>query len=370
MRVSGSQFGVSGPAAGLAVIVLNSIQRLGHWQSFLLAVFIAGMLQVAMGYARMGKITRFFPASVIGGMLTGIGLIIILNQVPHAVGYTGRAGGILSGGVSAIPGQFTAGALVIAALSMLVLVFWECVLIKKSRIFMVIQGPLVVVLAGIGLNQLFIRCFPAMTLRPEQLVSIPQSTSLESFLALFTFPDFNQILNYQVWLVAVTIAVIASIETLFSLEATDKLDPLKRKTPPNRELAAQGFGNILCGLIGGLPITQVIVRSSANICFGARTKLSIIIHGILLLISAIAIPALLNMIPLASLACILIVVGYKLAKPVVFKNMYALGHSQFVPFIATVCGILAMDMLKGIGVGMVFAIAYKRWGPSSISRAT
>ncbi|MCC5929923.1 MAG: SulP family inorganic anion transporter [Cyclobacteriaceae bacterium] len=356
--LSGSPLGVSGPAAGLAVIVLTAITTLGSWDTFLLAVVIAGVLQVAMGYAKMGVITYYFPVSVIKGMLTGIGLIIILKQIPHALGYTGGAEGLFSGGIAAISTLFTPAALIVAFVSMFILIFWENVLMKKSKLFMIIQGPLVVVFAGIGLSYIFINFFPALAFRPDQLVTIPVSTDFESFKALFTFPDFSQIGNYNVWIVAVTIAVIASIETLLSVEATDKLDPYKRKTPTNRELKAQGVGNVLSGLIGGLPITQVIVRSSANISFGGKTKMSAIIHGFFLMISAISIPVLLNMIPLAALACVLIVVGYKLAKPVVFKSMYKLGSAQFVPFAATVAGILATDLLKGIGIGMAFAIFY------------
>jgi MFS superfamily sulfate permease-like transporter len=356
--LSGSPLGVSGPAAGLAVIVLTSITTLGSWEAFLLAVVIAGLLQVAMGYAKMGVITYYFPVSVIKGMLTGIGLIIILKQIPHALGYAGGSESLFSAGFAAIISFFTPAALIVTAISMFILIFWENVLMKKSKLFMIIQGPLVVVFASVGLNYLFINFFPAISFRPDQLVTIPVTTDFESFKALFTFPDFSQILNYNVWIVAVTIAVIASIETLLSVEATDKLDPYKRKTPTNRELKAQGIGNLISGMIGGLPVTQVIVRSSANISFGGKTKMSAIIHGFFLLISAISIPVLLNMIPLAALACVLIVVGYKLAKPVVFKSMYKLGAVQFVPFAATVVGILATDLLKGIGIGMAVAIFY------------
>lgn len=356
--LSGSPLGVSGPAAGLAVIVLTSITTLGNWEAFLLAVVIAGVLQVAMGYAKMGVITYYFPVSVIKGMLTGIGLIIILKQIPHALGYVRGSDGLFSAGIAAMISFFTPAALIVTAVSMFILIFWDNVLMKKSKLFMIIQGPLVVVFASVGLNYLFINFFPAISFRPDQLVTIPVTTDFESFKALFTFPDFSQIFNYNVWIVAVTIAVIASIETLLSVEATDKLDPYKRKTPTNRELKAQGVGNMLSGLIGGLPITQVIVRSSANISFGGKTKMSAIIHGFFLMISAISIPVLLNMIPLAALACVLIVVGYKLAKPVVFKSMYKLGSAQFVPFVATVGGILATDLLKGIGIGMAVAIFY------------
>lgn len=365
---SGSSLGVSGPAAGLAVIVLTSIATLGSWPAFLLAVVLAGVIQLIMGFAKAGFIAYFFPSSVIKGMLTGIGLLIILKQIPHALGYDKDAEGDLSyfqtdGGttLSSITKAFdvlTPGAILIAALSITILILWDKVLTKKHKLFQLIQGPIVVVILGIVMNYLFQSGILHFSLAADQVVRLPVAHSLTEFFGQFTFPDFSAITNAEVWKIAVVLAIVASLETLLSVEATDKLDPFKRVTPTNRELKAQGLGNIVSGLIGGLPITQVIVRSSANISFGGKTKMSAILHGVFLLISAITIAGLLNMIPLASLAAILLMVGYKLAQPALFKQMYKLGWEQFVPFGATVIGILATDLLKGITIGIIFGIFY------------
>ena len=365
---SGSPLGVSGPAAGLAVIVLTSIAAIGSWPAFLLAVVLAGFLQLIMGFAKAGFIAYFFPNSVIKGMLTGIGLLIILKQIPHALGYDKDAEGDLSyfqtdNGTtfSSITNAFNAitpGALLISAIAIAILIFWDKVLIKKHKVFQVIQGPIVVVVLGIAMNYMYQTGVLNFSLAADQVVRLPVANSLTDFIGFFTFPDFSAITNFKVWEVAVVLAIVASLETLLCVEATDKLDPYKRVTPTNRELKAQGLGNVLSGMIGGLPITQVIVRSTANITFGGKTKMSAILHGVFLLISAITIAGLLNMIPLASLAAILIIVGYKLAKPALFKQMYNLGWEQFIPFVATVIGILATDLLKGITIGMLFGIFY------------
>ena len=363
---SGSPLGVSGPAAGLAVIVFGAINNLG-WEAFLLSVIVAGMLQVTMGYLRLGIIAYYFPTSVIKGMLTGIGLIIILKQIPHALGYDSDYEGDLSfqtaegNTFSNLETAFeviTPGALLISAISLLILILWDAVLIKKHKIFGLIQGPVVVVICGIILNQLFQKGVLPFSLTKEQLVNIPVASTVGDFFGQFSLPDFSHFTNVNIYVTAVVLALIASLETLLCVEATDKLDPFKRTTPTNQELKAQGLGNMISGLIGGLPITQVIVRSSTNITFGGRTKASTILHGFFLLLSAMAIPHIINMIPLASLACILFVVGYKLAKPALFKAMYNLGWSQFVPFMATVIGIVFTDLLKGITIGMAVSIFY------------
>lgn len=365
---SGSPLGVSGPAAGLAVIVLTSIAALGSWPAFLLAVVLAGILQLIMGFAKAGFIAYFFPSSVIKGMLTGIGLLIILKQIPHALGYDKDAEGDLSyfqtdGGttLSSITKALevlTPGAILIAVISIAILILWDKVLTKKHKVFQLLQGPIVVVILGIVMNYMFQSGTLNFSLAEDQLVRLPVANNLSEFFSQFTFPDFTAITNIEVWKIAVVLAIVASLETLLCVEATDKLDPSKRVTPTNRELKAQGLGNIVSGLIGGLPVTQVIVRSSANISFGAKTKMSAILHGVFLLISAITIAGLLNMIPLASLAAILIMVGYKLAKPSLFKVMYKLGWEQFIPFAATVVGILATDLLKGITIGIIFGVFY------------
>ena len=366
---SGSPLGVSGPAAGLAVIVLTSIATLGgSYQAFLTAVVIAGVIQLALGYAKAGFIAYFFPSSVIKGMLTGIGLLIILKQIPHALGWDKDVEGddafLQADGqntFSEIARAFefiTPGALLIAGVSLAILILWDTVLTKKHKIFQLIQGPIVVVVLGILFNLAYVNGILPFSLNDKQIVSVPVPNSMADFIGQFTFPDFSAITNFEVWKIAIVLAIVASLETLLCVEATDKLDPDKRVTPTNRELKAQGLGNIVSGLIGGLPVTQVIVRSSANINFGGKTKMSAILHGVFLLISAIFIASLLNLIPLASLAAILLMVGYKLAKPSLFKQMYKLGWEQFIPFTSTVVAILATDLLKGITVGILFGIFY------------
>jgi MFS superfamily sulfate permease-like transporter len=363
--LSGSQLGVSGPAAGLAVIVLTAIQDLGSFQIFLMAVVIGGVFQLLLGYMKAGIIGYYFPSSVIKGMLSGIGIIIFLKQIPHAVGYDKDYEGSLTfsnpdghNTFSELFYMFEAmsmGAIIISSVSILLLILWEQPFMKKIKVFQIVQGPLVVVGLGIILNLIF-QNMNVFTLNAEQVVSIPVADSIGDFINQFTFPDFSAISNSAVWVTGITIAVVASLETLLCLEATDKLDPFKRVTPANRELKAQGVANIVSGLIGGLPITQVIVRSSTNIQSGGRTKASAIFHGIILLGSAMAIPFLLNLIPLASLAAILFLVGYKLAKPALFKQMYSLGQTHFVPFIVTISGIVFTDLL--IGMGLSVAIFY------------
>jgi SulP family sulfate permease len=366
---SGSPLGVSGPAAGLAVIVVTSIATLGgSYQAFLTAVVLAGVIQLTLGYAKAGFIAYFFPSSVIKGMLTGIGLLIILKQIPHALGWDKDVEG--DDAFLQVDGQntfteiskafeyITPGALLIAGVSLAILILWDTVLTKKHKIFQLIQGPIVVVVLGILFNLAYTNGILPFSLNEKQIVSVPVPNSITDFLGQFTFPDFSVISNFEVWKIAIVIAIVASLETLLCVEATDKLDPDKRITPTNRELKAQGLGNIVSGLIGGLPVTQVIVRSSANINFGGKTKLSAILHGVFLLISALFIASLLNLIPLASLAAILLMVGYKLAKPSLFQQMYKLGWEQFIPFTATVVAIIATDLLKGITVGILFGIFY------------
>jgi len=366
---SGSPLGVSGPAAGLAVIVLTSIESLGgSWEAFLTAVVLAGAIQFALGYARAGFIAYFFPSSVIKGMLTGIGLLIVLKQIPHALGWDKDAEGDMA--LLQVDGQntfseivnaleaFTPGAMLIAGISLVLLILWDMVLIKAHKIFQLIQGPIVVVVFGIVMNLLYQKGVFDFSLAADQVVRIPVPRSLADFFGQFTLPDFSSLSNWEVYKIAIVLAIVASLETLLCVEATDKLDPDKRVTPTNRELKAQGLGNMLSGFIGGLPVTQVIVRSSANIAFGGKTKMSAILHGVWLLAGAITMASVLNMIPLASLAAILLMVGYKLAKPSLFKQMYKLGWEQFVPFTATVVGILATDLLRGITIGMFFGIFY------------
>ncbi len=362
--LSGSQVGVSGPAAGLAAIVLTAIGDLGGFQNFLLALVLGGLIQLLFGILRAGIIGYYFPSSVIKGMLTGIGIIIILKQIPHFFGYESPEGDFSffqHNGENTFSGIFNAlkyispGATLIAFLSLAILLLWSNVLSKKARIFELIQGPLVAVAVGI-LFVVITSDNAYWAIQSQQLVSVPVPENINSFLGQFSFPNFGVIGNPQIWITAFTIALVASLETLLCVEATDKLDPEKRVTPTNRELIAQGTGNFISGLIGGLPVTQVIVRSSANIQSGGKTKMAAIIHGFLLLISVLLIPVLLNQIPLSVLAAILLIVGYKLAKPSLFVTMYQLGWKQSVPFVVTVLGIVFTDLLIGIGLGLLVGI--------------
>lgn len=363
--ISGSALGVSGPAAGLAAIVLVAIGSLGGYQNFLVAVVLAGLIQIALGFARAGVIGNYFPSSVIKGMLTGIGIIIIMKQIPHFFGYDGSpesdwglfeisdtdAFVEMAKGVS----QISLGSTIVAVVALGILILWDQVLVKKARIFQLIQGPFVAVIVGI-LYQSFVGDHPVWGIQAAHLVNVPVPEDFDSFLGQFSFPNFSALSNPEIYLVAFTIALVASIETLLSVEATDKIDPEKRQTPANRELIAQGAGNFVSGLIGGLPITQVIVRSSANIQSNAKSKMSTIFHGFLLLTSVILIPKVLNLLPLSVLAAVLFVVGYKLAKPKLFISMYQSGWKQFVPFALTVIFIIMKDLLWGIGIGLAFGI--------------
>lgn len=356
--LSGSKIGVSGPAAGLAAIVLSAIGTLGGYENFLVAVVLGGLIQVIFGVLKAGVIGYYFPSSVIKGMLTGIGIIIIVKQIPHFLGYDANSDSdfsFLQLNTNNLTDHIQLGSTVIGFIGLFILLFWDKVLSQKSKIFQVIQGPLVAVVVGI-IFFLITKSNDTLAIEGTRLVSVPIPKDVTSFFGQFSFPNFEAITNSEVWVVAFTIALIASLETLLCVEATDKIDPHKNVTPTNRELLAQGTGNILSGMIGGLPVTQVIVRSSANIQSGGRTKLSVILHGVLLLVSVITIPRLLNMIPLSVLAAILLIVGYKLAKPALFKEMYLLGWKQFVPFIVTVLGIVFIDLLYGILLGLSVGI--------------
>lgn len=363
--LSGSKIGVSGPAAGLAAIVLTSIGSLGGYENFLVAVVLGGVIQIVFGILKAGVIGYYFPSSVIKGMLTGIGIIIILKQIPHFFGYDADPEGDFSfmqideentfTGIFKTINYIQPGSTIIGVIGLAILILWDTVLSKKAKFFQVIQGPLVAVAAGIIFFNVT-KSNEMLAIAPSHLVSVPIPDGFNSFIGQFSFPNFKVITNYEIWITAFTIALVASLETLLCVEATDKLDPNKNITPTNRELLAQGTGNIISGMVGGLPITQVIVRSSANIQSGGRSKMSAIIHGGLLLISVIAIPRLLNMIPLSVLAAILLVVGYKLAKPALFSKMYNLGWKQFVPFIVSILGIVFIDLLYGIGLGLMVGV--------------
>ncbi|MEC7823849.1 MAG: SulP family inorganic anion transporter [Pseudomonadota bacterium] len=363
---SGSRLGVSGPAAGLAVIVFDAIATLGSWELFLCAVVLAGVFQIALGYLRAGFVAYFFPTSVITGMLTGIGLLIILKQLPYLLGWHADFLGEQAfqqfngentfSAITHAISQISLPALLISAFSLALLVVWDKYLTPKHKIFQLIQGPIVVVLLGIVFTVILNQASAPLSV--DQLVSLPVISSFSDLTNEMAFPAFEQMFSLDVLTVAAVMAIVASIETLLSVEATDKLDPQRNTTPTNRELKAQGLGNIFSGLLGGLPVTQVIVRSSANIAFGARSKLSAIMHGFFLLIAVVAIGGLLNLIPLASLAAVLIIVGYKLAKPATFSVMYRAGWEQFLPFMATIIVMLVTDLLSGVIAGLAVSVFF------------
>jgi MFS superfamily sulfate permease-like transporter len=360
--LSGSQVSVSGPAAGLAAIVAVAILDIGY-PSFLLALVLAGALQFLLGVAKFGVMANYVPNSVIKGMLAGIGIVIILKQIPHALGrdtdFVGDFRFLQSGGNTTISDiadavmSASTGAVIIATVSLALLIFWDKIA-ARARFLQLIPAPLAVVALGIAMNQAFGAWAPWLQLvEPEHLVNLPVAGSAAEFLQQFTLPNFQAIGNPKVWIAAATIAAVASLESLLSLEAADRLDPFKRISPPNRELRAQGIGNMVSGLIGGLPITTVAVRTSANVYAGARTWMSAFVHGAMLLAAVVLIPGLLKLTPLASLAAILIVVGFKLTKVSLYRAMYALGWDQFVPFVTTVAAVVFIDLLTGVLIGIV-----------------
>lgn len=359
---SGSQLGVSGPAAGLAALVAVAIADLGSYEAFLMAVVLAGVIQILLGILRAGVIAYYFPNSVIKGMLSGIGIIIILKQIPHAVGYDKDFEGDESfwqfdhentfTELVRLSEIFTPAAFLITAVCLGILLVWEMKWVKRSKALTLVPGPLLAVVVGIILGGLQ-GGFGEHGLEGEHYVDLPD---LSDGLAALTLPDPSVLLHWKVWVTALTMALVASIETLLSVEATDKLDPEKRITPTDKELRAQGIGNIISGSLGGLPITQVIVRSSANLQSGARTRLSAVLHGLWILICVLLFPSVMEMIPLASLAAILFTVGFKLAKPALFKAMWGKGWAQFLPFIITVLGVVFLDLLRGVSLGMIVGI--------------
>lgn len=364
--LSNSHISVSGPAAGLTAIVLSAILTLGSFEVFLTAVFLAGLLQLLLGFLKAGAISNYFPNNVIEGMLAGIGIIIFLKQIPKALGADVEVGSgfaIFSDIITAF-GQIQLGVLIIAAVSLTIILVWDKIgFLKKIKL---LPSALVAVIMGTILNEIFIATgSPLAITASNYLVELPVVSSFDEFKGIFILPDFlnfsagfnySSFMNKEVWIVAFTIAIVASIETLLCIEASDRLDPQKRLTDTNLELKAQGTGNLVSALLGGLPMTSVVVRSSTNASAGAKTKMSAIIHGILLLVSVLSIPFLLNKIPLAALAAILLTIGYKLAKPAVFKHFFKRGKYQFVPFIVTVVAVVFTDLLVGVALGMIISI--------------
>jgi MFS superfamily sulfate permease-like transporter len=365
--LSGSSLSVSGPAAGLTAVVAVAIGKLPAYEAFLLSVVIAGVMQVIFGFLRAGIIGDYIPNSVIRGMLSAIGVILILKQFPHLIGYDKDYSGdetfiqkmdsnnTFSEIINSL-NYIAPAAVLIGVLSVGILVLWERPAFKKIKIFKYLPGPLVVVITGILIHSALQSGGSRFNLSPNQLVSLPVANDFASFAGFFMFPNWEYLTNIHVWSSALTIALIASIESLLGIEAVDKLDPFNRRTPANRELKAQGVGNIVSGLLGGLPLTSVIVRSSANVEAGAKSKFSAIMHGLLILLSVFFIPGLLNKIPLSALAAILIFTGYKLVKPSMLREIYQRGMDQFIPFLVTLIAILVSDLLFGILIGTIVAL--------------
>jgi MFS superfamily sulfate permease-like transporter len=369
--LSGSELSVSGPAAGLTMTVIAGQHATGSLQAFFLAVALSGVLQIVMGFLRAGTLAALFPTSVIKGMLAAIGIIIIMKQIPHALGWkatfeveeslflTAHESDALSA-ILSVPHRLSMGAVIVSLFSVFVLIGWEKFAKRGSRFFRLLPGPLVVVIAGVVLNELFRYLRPdiALTAAAGQLVALPPISGVQDLFTALPKPALSALSNHQVWITACVIALIGSIETLLCLEATDKLDPLKRVSLPNRELIAQGCGNIIAGSLGGLPMTSVIVRSSANIYSGGRTRISPFVHGLMLMICVVSIPTVLNMIPLAALASILILIGYKLADARLFKGMFRNGLDQFIPFLVTVVAVVFSDLLTGVCIGTVVGLIF------------
>ena len=366
--LSGSHLSVSGPAAGLTAIVAGAVLKLPAVEAFFLAVVLSGIFQVAMGIFKMGIIGDYVPNSVIKGMLAAIGVILILKQLPHLVGYdkdyVGDETFIQLSGENTFSSlvnslnHLTPVAVIIGVVGIAILILYESKWVKSKKIFQIFSGPLLVVVMGVLLNYFFIGINNPLTLKDAHLVNIPVAASAKEFFTFFKFPNWAFITNADVWVTAITIALVASLETLLGIEAVDKLDSMKRVTPPNRELIAQGTGNIISGLLGGLPLTSVIVRSSANVNAGAKTKMSAIFHGILLFVCVAFVPGILNLIPLSALAAILVFTGYKLTKVSLFKDYYKKGWEQFMPFLITLTAIVFTDLLKGVLIGIAVGIFY------------
>lgn len=360
--VSGSQLAVSGPAAGLSTMVAASIASFGDYKIFLLVVVVAGLFQLVLGLLKLGSIANYFPSSVIKGMLAAIGILLISKQIPLAVGYDQPdfwTSGFLElfspknflGEFANFNHHMTRGAILITAVSLAVLILLQQDFTRKLKI---IPAPLLVVVLGVGINFLFTSYFAGYSLKPTQLVHIP-----DNIFAEISFPDFSKLFSSaEIWKQGGVIGLLATLETLLCIEAVDKLDKRNRITPVNRELIAQGIGNMACGVLGAIPMTAVVVRGSANVDAGGRTKMSAFTHGLFLLLAVMLVPFLLNKIPYASLAAILLITGYNLAKPKLFRNMWSLGWEQFIPFMITILVILSTDLLMGVSIGLLISVYF------------
>ena len=368
---SGSHISVSGPAAGLTIIVFTAIKDLGSYQGFLVAVILAGVLQLIFGYLKGGRLSAFFPDSVIKGMLVAIGLVIILKQIPHALGDDADYEGEfefeqVADGQNSITElirsfvDFNYGAVIITIACLTLMIVWNKFADKKIKIFQAIPSSLLAVGLGILINEMYSIYRPEYFLGNSSvhMVAVPLFKTIGDFTSTLISPDFTFLSNTKVYVVAITLTIVASLESLLSLEAADSIDTEKRISSGDKELKAQGIGNILSGFLGGLPVTSVIVRTSANVYSGAKTRMSSIFHGILLVCSVVFVPTILNKIPLASLAAVLLMVGYKLANPKVFKSVFKDGYDQFIPFIVTILVVVFKDLLWGIAVGSLVGILF------------
>ncbi|WP_317175052.1 SulP family inorganic anion transporter [Hymenobacter qilianensis] len=366
--LSGSQLSVSGPAAGLTAIMIMAISTLGSFEAVLTATVIAGVLQLILGFAKAGIIGMYFPTSVIRGMLAAIGVILILKQIPHFLGadsdyfedldFLQFNGQNTFTAIGAALTSINVGAAIIGITSLLILIAWGSKALRRLSFVRMIPGALIVVIVSIAINQLLGVVAPELKVQAAHLVNLPVISSFSDVVGILRFPDWSALSNSSTYVVAITIAIVASLETLLSVEAVDKLDPHKRHTPQNRELKAQGVGNLISGMIGGLPLTAVIVRSSANIDAGGQTKVSAFFHGLLLLASLLFLADFLNEIPLSALAAVLLMVGFKLTKPALYTSQWRLGLAQFLPFIVTIVAILFTDLLKGVCIGLAVGVFY------------
>lgn len=364
---SGSKYSVSGPAAGLTAIVLASISQLGSYQAFLAAVVFAGVFQLILGVLKAGSVGNYIPNAVIKGMLAGIGIILIIKQIPHLFGYDKDPQGdeqfIQMDGENSFTelvhmiNFITPGAIIVGIVSFIILIIADTTFYKKNKILSNVPGPLLVVILGVLLTVSF-NSNSFLVIDSQHLVSLPTISSIDDLASNLTFPDFSFANSSTFWIIVLTLAIVASLETLLGIEAVDKLDPDKNESNTNKELLAQGIGNIACGFLGGLPVTSVIVRSSANINAGAKSKLSTILHAVLLLVSVLLLPNVLALIPNACLAAILIMTGFKLTKLAIFKEQWKFGFEQFIPFVITIVVMLVTDLLKGVCAGVIVSIIY------------
>lgn len=364
---SGSQLSVSGPANGVTIVAAAAIANFGY-RGLLLSVLIAGLIQIALGFMRAGTISAYFPSSVIRGMLAAIGLMLVMKQIPHALGYDNSSEDDVSfldesgqAELSIIEqalNSVSPGAILLSATCILILLLWDTRWIKSNKVLSLIPAPLIVVVYGVIFDLLMTKYALYFSILPEHLVNLPAFESFQHLWSEIVFPDFSMITNPHIFTTALTLALIASLESLLSLEAADKLDPLKRIAPTDQELKAQGIGNFLSGLLGGLPISAVIVRTSVNINAGGKTKLASFIHGLCITISVIFFVEYMNLIPLSCLAAILIVTGLKLSRPAIFQELYQQGWDQFLPFIITIFAMLTLDSLRGVAIGLAVGLIY------------